>query len=249
MAESAAFVSGAGRGIGLAIARELAARGHPVALADLRAATAQREAARLCREGHQAVAVPLDVQDPRAVRQAVRAAKRELGPIGVLVSNAGWDRLIPFLKTNERLWVKLIDLNFTGALRLTKELLPGMVERRHGRIVFVSSDAARVGSSLESVYAGAKAALIGFAKTIAREHAKDGITANVVCPGPTRTPLLAGMRREGGERLIAALERAVPVGRLAEPEEVAYAVAFFASARAGYITGQTLSVSGGLTMA
>jgi len=249
MAEPAAFVSGAARGIGLAIARELAERGHPVALGDLRPAAARREAARLQREGREAVAVPLDVQDPRSVRQAVRAAEAALGPLGVLVSNAGWDRLVPFVQTTERLWQRLIDLNFTGALRLTKEVLPGMVDRRFGRIVFISSDAARVGSSLESVYAGAKAGLVGFAKTIAREHAKDGITVNVVCPGPTRTPLLEGMQREGGERLVAALERAIPLGRLADPEEVAYAVSFFVSPRAAYITGQTLSVSGGLTMA
>ena len=145
----------------------------------------------------------------------------------------------------------MIEINFKGCLRLTGAALGGMVERGWGRVVNIGSDAGRVGSSLESVYAGAKGGVIAFTKTIAREVAASGVSANTVCPGPTRTPLLEGMAARGpsGEKLVGSLERAIPMRRLGEPEDVAAAVAFLASERAGYITGQTLSVSGGLTMA
>ncbi len=143
----------------------------------------------------------------------------------------------------------MIEINFTGCVRVTHAVLPGMVERGWGRVVNIGSDAGRVGSSMESVYSGAKGGVIAFTKTVAREVARSGVTANVVCPGPTRTPLLDGMVAAGGDRLTDALVRAVPMRRLAEPEDIATAVAFFASERAGYVTGQTLSVSGGLTMA
>jgi len=167
------------------------------------------------------------------------------------VNNAGWDELRPFVETDEAFWTRVVQINFMGCLRVTHAVLPGMVERGYGRIVNVASDAGRVGSSLESVYSGAKGGVIAFTKTIARETARSGVTANTVCPGPTRTPMLEGMAGEGeqGAKLIDALERAVPMRRLGEPEDVAVAVAFFASERAGFITGQTLSVSGGLTMA
>src|SRR5207302_2170673 len=143
------------------------------------------------------------------------------------------------------------EINFKGCLRLTKALLPEMVDRGWGRLVNIGSDAGRVGSSLESVYSGAKGGVIAFTKTIAREVARSGVTANTVCPGPTRTPMLEGMAASGekAERLVGSLERAIPMRRLGEPEDVAAAVAFLASDRAAYVTGQTLSVSGGLTMA
>jgi 2-hydroxycyclohexanecarboxyl-CoA dehydrogenase len=153
-----------------------------------------------------------------------------------------------FLETDEAFWDRVIEINFKGSLRLTRAVLPGMLERRWGRIVNIGSDAGRVGSSGESVYAGAKGGVIAFTKTIARESARAGVTANVVAPGPTRTPMLASMG-EKSARLVESLERAVPMRRLGEPEDVAAAVGFLASDRAGYITGQTLSVSGGLTMA
>jgi 2-hydroxycyclohexanecarboxyl-CoA dehydrogenase len=143
----------------------------------------------------------------------------------------------------------VIAINFKGCLHTTRAALPGMIERGYGRIVNIASDAGRVGSSMESVYSGAKGGVIAFTKTIAREVARAGVTANAVCPGPTRTPLLDQMTAEGGEKLVDALVRAVPMRRLGEPEDVAAAVAFLASDRAGFITGQTLSVSGGLTMA
>jgi 2-hydroxycyclohexanecarboxyl-CoA dehydrogenase len=246
-----ALVTGGARGIGRAIALALAADGRAVAVADLLsdgASTTAEEAAAL---GVPAIGVTLDVTDPASVAAAVERARSELGPVGVLVNNAGWDELRPFLETDEEFWQRVVDINFMGVLRMTKAVLPAMVEAGWGRVVNIASDAGRVGSSLESVYSGAKAGTIGFTKTIAREVARAGVTANTVCPGPTRTPLLGEMAGAGeaGEKLVARLERAVPMRRLGEPDDVAAAVAFLASERAGYITGQTLSVSGGLTMA
>src|SRR3954452_15652753 len=150
----------------------------------------------------------------------------------------------PFLETDERFWDRVLEINFKGGLRTARRIVPGMAERGWGRVVNIGSDAGRVGSSLESVYSGAKGAVIAFTKTLAREVARSGVTANTVCPGPTRTPMLASM----DPKMASALERAVPMRRLGEPEHVAAAVAFLASDAAGYITGQTLSVSGGLTM-
>jgi 2-hydroxycyclohexanecarboxyl-CoA dehydrogenase len=174
----------------------------------------------------------------------------ELGPIEVLVNNAGWDELHPFLETAEPFWDRVIDINFKGCLRMTRAVLPGMVERQFGRIVNIGSDAGRVGSSMESVYSGAKGGVIAFTKTIAREVARSGVTANTVCPGPTRTAMLEQMAERGaGARLVESLERTVPMRRLGEPEDVAGAVAYLAGERAEFVTGQTLSVSGGLTMA
>jgi 2-hydroxycyclohexanecarboxyl-CoA dehydrogenase len=184
------------------------------------------------------------------VATALDSIGQELGSVDVLVNNAGWDEMRPFVETDEAFWDRVIEINFKGCLRLTRATLPGMVERQWGRIVNIGSDAGRVGSSGESVYAGAKGGVIAFTKTIARESARAGVTANVVAPGPTRTPLLASMTEgEKSARLVESLERAVPMRRLGEPEDVAAAVGFLASDRAGYITGQTLSVSGGLTMA
>jgi 2-hydroxycyclohexanecarboxyl-CoA dehydrogenase len=239
-----ALVTGAAQGIGRAIAHALAEDGRRVVMGDLRADAAEKAAAEIG-----GLALALDVTDAASVAAAVERAEAELGPIEVLVNNAGWDELKPFLDTDEAFWDRVIDVNFKGALRTTRALLPGMIERGFGRIVNIGSDAGRVGSSLESVYSGAKGGVIAFTKTIAREAARAGVTANVVCPGPTRTPLLEGMAEQGGDKLVSSLERAVPMRRLGEPEDVAAAVAFLASERAGYITGQTLSVSGGLTMA
>ena len=230
MSERRALVTGGAGGIGSAIAEALRAAGHTVVTADLEGAD-----------------VSMDVTDPQSVEEAFAAA----GAIDILVNSAGWDELRPFLETGEEFWDRVIEVNYKGCLRTTKAALPGMVERGWGRIVNIASDAGRVGSSGESVYAGAKGAVIAFGKTVAREVATRGVTVNAVCPGPTRTPLLEGMAGtdERGAKLISALERAVPMKRLGEPADVAGAVAFFASEEAGFITGQTLSVSGGLTMA
>jgi 2-hydroxycyclohexanecarboxyl-CoA dehydrogenase len=245
-----ALVTGAARGIGRAIALELADQGREVTVADILFDEAEHVAAEIESSGATALAVGMDVTDAASVASALEQVFHELGPVDVLVNNAGWDEMRPFLETEEAFWDRVIEINFKGCLRLTRATLPGMIERGWGRIVNIGSDAGRVGSSGESVYAGAKGAVIAFTKTIAREAARAGVTANVVAPGPTRTPMLASMS-EGtkGARLVEALERAVPMRRLGQPEDVAVAVAFLASDRAGYITGQTLSVSGGLTMA
>jgi 2-hydroxycyclohexanecarboxyl-CoA dehydrogenase len=251
MQTRAAIVTGGGRGIGRAIALALAGDGRSVAVADLLGDGARAVAGEITKEGGSALAVELDVTDPSSVKGGVETAESSLGPLEILVNNAGWDELQPFVDTDEAFWERVLDVNFKGALRMTHALLPGMAARGFGRIVSIGSDAGRVGSSLESVYSGAKGGLVAFTKTIAREAARDGVTANTVCPGPTDTPMLAEIVAAHGdaERVIGAMTRAVPMRRLAQPEEIAVAVAFFASEQAGYITGQTLSVSGGLTMA
>ena len=248
--ERSALVTGGGRGIGRAIARALAADGRVVAVADLDEGGARETASMISSGGGRAYAVRIDVTDGDSVSAGVERARAELGPIEIVVNNAGWDELAPFLETDEPFWDRIIEVNFKGCLRVTRAVLPAMVEGGWGRVVNIGSDAGRVGSSSESVYAGAKAGVIAFTKTIAREVARSGVTANSVCPGPTRTPLLEGMASgERGDKLISALKRAVPMRRLGQPEDVAAAVVFLAAEQAGYITGQTLSVSGGLTMA
>ncbi len=248
MPERVALVTGAARGIGRAIALTLVADSRLVAAADVLADEAAETAAAA---GERSIAVELDVTSAESVDAGVARVQDELGPIDVLVNNAGWDELRPFLETDEAFWRRVVEVNFLGCVRVTHAVLPGMVERGFGRVVNIGSDAGRVGSSLESVYSGAKGGIIAFTKTIARETARAGVTANTVCPGPTRTPMLEGMAAasERGRKLHEALERAIPMRRLGEPDDVAHAVAFLASDGAGFITGQTLSVSGGLTMA
>jgi 2-hydroxycyclohexanecarboxyl-CoA dehydrogenase len=241
MAARVALVTGGAGGIGRAIVRALAANGHRVAAGDIAEVPA----------GEAALAVRLDVTDSASVNEAVSATERELGRIEILVNTAGWDEFHPFLDTDEAFWDRIIELNYKGCLRVCRRVVPGMAEREYGRVVNISSDAARVGSSFEAVYAGAKAAQVAFGKTLARELARRGVTVNSVCPGPTETPLLEGLLGAGEDsaKMVDALRRAVPMRRLGRPEDVAAAVAFLVSEQAGYITGQTLSVSGGLTMA
>ena len=174
-----------------------------------------------------------------------------LGPIDILVNAAGWDKFMRFVDTDEEFWDHILDINFKGMLRTTHACVPGMIERGWGRIVNIASDAGRVGSSLEAVYSGAKGGTIAFSKTLAREVARKGVTVNVVCPGPTDTPLLSEIvdANDDSERVIGAMAGAVAMKRLGQPEEIAPAVVYFASEGAGFTTGQTLSVSGGLTMA
>lgn len=252
MTRRVAFVTGGGGGIGGEAARRLAADGRAVAVADLDVDAARTVSDQITAAGGEALAVHLDVTDAASVESAVATAVGGLGPVEICVNVAGWDRLIPFLETDEEFWQRVIDINYTGVLRVTRAVLPSMVDRGWGRIVNTASDAGRVGSSLESVYSGAKGGVIAFTKTIAREVAKRGITANTVCPGPTDTPLLSAVGEtlpDGGAKLVGALGRAVPMGRVATPADVAPAIVFFASEDAGFITGQTLSASGGLTMA
>jgi len=213
--------------------------------ADTAADAADGTAAEL---GDRGRALQADVSHLSAMRDAVAAAERDLGPIGVLVCCAGWDVVQPFVESAEETWDRVIAVNLRGTIACTRAVLDGMIERNGGAIVNISSDAGRVGSSGEVVYSGAKAGIIGFSKAVAREVARHGIRVNVVCPGPTDTPMMEATR-EANPRLGDALVRAIPFRRLARPEEIAAAVAFFASDEAAYVTGQTLSVSGGLTMA
>jgi 2-hydroxycyclohexanecarboxyl-CoA dehydrogenase len=246
-----ALVTGGARGIGAAIARGLAQDGLSVVIADVLTKEAGEMAEAINRSGGTAVAIELDVTDSASVEVGVGKARERFGQIDVLVNNAGWDQLKLFVDTDEAFWEQILDVNFKGGLRMTRAILPEMIQRRWGRVVNISSDAGRVGSSLESVYAGAKAAVIAFTKTVAREAARSGVTANVVCPGPTDTPLLREVAagRAGGDIVLERMAKSVPMKRIAQPEDVAVAVRFFATEGAGYITGQTLSVSGGLTMA
>jgi 2-hydroxycyclohexanecarboxyl-CoA dehydrogenase len=250
MAGRVAVVTGGGRGIGRGICLALAAGGMRVAVADVRTAEAARSADAVGAAGGTGLAVTMDVTSSDSVHDGLRQVTGELGAVEVLVNCAGWDELKPFLDTDEAFWDHIIELNFKGALRTTHACLPAMMSAGFGRIVNIGSDAGRVGSSLEAVYSGAKGALIAFTKTIAREVARSGITANSVCPGPTQTPLIDEIvdASADGDRVIGAMARAVPMKRLGRPEEVASAVAYLASDEAGFITGQTLSVSGGLTM-
>ncbi len=243
-ARRVAFVTGGAGGIGSAICRGLAAARRAVAVADL-----SREAAEKVAADIDGIGVPLDVTDPDSVAAAVAETTERLGAPTIVVNVAGWDELKPFLETDEDFTHKVLEINLNGPIRVLRATLPAMVEARYGRIVNIASDAGRVGSSMESVYSGAKSGVIGFTKTIAREFAKHAITANTVCPGPTDTPLLRQITAgERSGKLIDAMTRAVPMRRMGTPDDVAPAVVFLASDAAGYITGQTLSASGGLTM-
>jgi len=185
-----------------------------------------------------------------SVDAAVAQTEAQLGAIDVLVNNAGWDVFKPFTKTEPAQWDRLIAINLTGALHMHHAVLPRMVERRRGRIINIASDAARVGSSGEAVYAACKGGIVAFSKTIAREHARHGINVNVVCPGPTDTALFADYKLGAGnpEKLEEAFRRSIPLGRIGQPDDLPGAILFFASDDAAYITGQVISVSGGLTM-
>ena len=252
MTARVAFVTGGAQGIGAGISETLGANGFRVAVADLNLEVAQATAERIVEAGGTAIAVHVDVTDTESVRSAVKTVAAELGEVEIAVNNAGWDDFMPFLKTTEDFWDRILDINFKGALRVSQAVVPGMVERGFGRVVNIGSDAGRVGSSLEAVYSGAKGGIIAFSKTLAREVATKGVTVNTVCPGPTDTPALRKFADASGQeadKVIGGMTRSVPMKRLADPADIAAAVAFFASDAASYITGQTLSVSGGLTMA
>jgi 2-hydroxycyclohexanecarboxyl-CoA dehydrogenase len=242
-----ALVTGAGRGIGRAIALTLAREGARVAVADVEGASADAVAAEIAGKDGKAIGVRVDLTRRVEVVAMVDRVATELGPVDVLVNNAGWDFVQPFLESEEATWDKIIALNFKGVLYTCHAVVPRMIERGGGRVVNIGSDAGRGGSYGQAVYSGTKGAVIAFSKTLAREVARHKVAVNVVCPGLTETHLLQECR-DRLPKVMDAVTRAIPWGRVGAPEEVAEAVAFLASPAAEYITGQTLSVSGGLTM-
>ena len=244
------IVTGGGGGIGGATSRRFAAAGAKVAVFDMNLEAAQKVADAILAAGGTAAAFKCDITNRAEVDGAVAATEAQFGPIDVLVTNAGWDVFKPFVKTVPAEWERLIAINLTGALHMLHAVLPGMSERKYGRIVNIASDAARGGSSGEAVYSACKGGLVALSKTLAREHARHNITVNVVCPGPTDTALLAGVAEGARDpaKLIEAFRSAIPLGRLGQPDDLASAIAFFGSDDASFITGQVISVSGGLTM-
>jgi 2-hydroxycyclohexanecarboxyl-CoA dehydrogenase len=243
-----AIITGAAQGIGRAIAMRLAEEGAKVAIADINDTGAAKTAEEIRAAGGPAIAVKLDVTSLEQAIAAVERVERELGPIDILVNNAGWDKVQPFVENTPEMWDRVIAINFRGPLNCCKAVIPGMQARGRGKIVTISSDAGRVGSMGEAVYAGCKAGLIGFSKTLARELARNKINVNVVCPGPTETALLrSAMAERPG--VLDAMAKSIPMRRLGQPQDLAGAVAFFASSDSDYATGQVLSISGGLTMA
>jgi 2-hydroxycyclohexanecarboxyl-CoA dehydrogenase len=246
LAGSVIVITGAASGIGRATALRLGAEGATVVILDLNGEGAARAAQEIEDEGGRARSFALDITDAAAVDEAIRLIEAETGEIDGLVNNAGWDVARPFLETDLELWRKVIEINLIGPLIVTKAVLSRMSERGRGRVVSIASDAGRVGSSGESVYAACKGGIISFSKSVARELAKTGVTLNVVSPGPTDTPLFASFDETG--RLAKALERAIPMGRLGKPSDYPGLIAFLLSDDAAFITGQTISVSGGLTM-
>ena len=243
-----AIVTGGAGGIGSAICRRLAEEGVKVGVFDLRADAAADVAKTI---GNGASAHAVDITDHAAVAAAVAAFEGAVGPTDILVNNAGWDQFAYFLDSDPALWERIIAINLRGPINLHHAVLKGMQQRRSGRVVNIASDAARVGSSMEAVYSACKGGIVSFTKTMAREMARSGVTLNCVCPGPTDTPLLRQLTGSGdqGARIGEGLKRAIPLGRLGQPDDLPGIIAFLASDDAAYITGQVISVSGGLTMA
>jgi 2-hydroxycyclohexanecarboxyl-CoA dehydrogenase len=244
------IVTGGGGGIGGAACHRFASEGANVAVFDMNLASAEKVAASIAAAGGKAQAFACDITQRDQVDAAIAATQAAFGGIDVLVNNAGWDIFKPFTKTVPAEWDKLIAINLVGALHMLHAVLPIMATKGGGRVVNIASDAGRVGSSGEAVYAACKGGLISLSKTLAREHARHNITVNVICPGPTDTALLDGFKEGAAnpEKLMEAFARAIPLGRIGQASDLAGSIAFMASDDAGFVTGQVLSVSGGLTM-
>jgi 2-hydroxycyclohexanecarboxyl-CoA dehydrogenase len=240
------LITGAASGIGRATVQRLASEGAVVGILDIDGEGADQTARALRSAGAEALSFQVDIVDSSAVAAAIVSFEAEAGPVEALINNAGWDIAGNFAESDPATWRKVIDINLYGPLNLTRAVLPGMIERASGRIVSLASDAGRVGSSGEAVYAACKGGMISFSKSVAREVARHGITLNVVSPGPSDTPLFARFDESG--KLAGALERAIPMRRLGQPEDYPGIIAFLISDDASFITGQTVSVSGGLTM-
>lgn len=240
-----AVVTGAASGIGRATAQSLAQAGAHVLLGDIAVEAGEQAAEAIRREGQGAEFIRLDVTDLESIESFKRAAYARRENVDIVVNVAGWGKIQPFVENTPEFWRKVIDLNLFGPIAVSRAFIDRMIERGTGKIINVSSDAGRVGSLGETVYSGAKGGVIAFTKGLAREAARYSINVNCVCPGPTETPLLAAVPEKFREAFI----RVTPLRRLAKPEEVADAVLFFASAQSDFVTGQVLSVSGGMTMA
>ena len=240
-----AVVTGAASGIGRATAQSLAQAGAHVLLGDIAVEAGEQAAEAIRREGRSAEFIRLDVTDLESIESFKRAAYARRENVDIVVNVAGWGKIQPFVENTPEFWRKVIDLNLFGPIAVSRAFIDRMIERGTGKIINVSSDAGRVGSLGETVYSGAKGGVIAFTKGLAREAARYSINVNCVCPGPTETPLLAAVPEKFREAFI----RVTPLRRLAKPEEVADAVLFFASAQSDFVTGQVLSVSGGMTMA
>ena len=245
--EPVAIVTGAARGIGAAIAARLARAGTAVGILDRDGGLARQTAGKLAAEGSRALAVEVDVSDRKAVGAAVERVTSGLGPVDILVNNAAIDVIGPFIESSEESWDRIIGVNLKGTILCCRAVLDGMIASGGGRIVNLGSDAGRVGSSGEAVYSASKGGVIAFTKTLAREMARHQITVNCVCPGPTDTALLAQVD-EYSEKLYQSLARAIPMRRIGQPDEVAAMVEFLVSDDARFVTGQTISVNGGLSM-
>jgi len=244
-------VTGGGGGIGSATCRRFAEEGARIVVADINAAAAEKVTEEIRAAGGEATIAVVDLTDAAATAAKVAEVESAFGPIDILVNNAGWDLFVPFLKSEPDFWTKIIDINLRSVLNITKPVLASMVARGvAGRVVSIGSDAGRVGSSGEAVYAACKAGVIAFMKTLAREHARNGITFNTVCPGVTETAMLESFMDAAGDKdkLRVAFTRAVPLGRLGKPDDLPGAIVFLSSDDAAFITGQVISVSGGLTM-
>lgn len=246
----AVILTGGASGIGKATALRLGEEAAAVAIFDLNGDGADKTAQEICDKGGRAVGYAVDISSQEQVAAAMWDAESAHGPTELLANVAGWDTPCAFLDSDRALWDKVIQINLYGALVMHHTVLPGMVERRFGRVVSVSSDAGRVGSSGEAVYSACKGGLIAFTKALARELARHSITLNTICPGPTDTPLFDDFKKvsPAGEKIGAAMERAIPLRRLGQPDDYPGAIAFLLSDDAAYITGQTMSISGGLTM-
>ena len=247
--DQVAIITGGGRGMGRADCLLLASEGATVIACDKNGDNAHKVAAEVRERGGAAEAYELDITRPADVGRVVAAVADKYRRIDVLVNNAGFDDIKPFVETNEADWDFLIGLNLKGHLHVTRAVLPHMIARNSGTIVFISSDAARVGSTGEAVYGAAKAGLIGFTKSLAREEARHGIRVNCVCPGLTDTPQFqANLADPRIGKIMRSVEKWIPLKRFGKPEEIAKAVLFFVSDDSSFVTGQVLSVSGGLTM-
>ena len=245
-----AVITGAAGGIGRALVRRFCEEGATVVGLDLNAAGLEELGGQLKEFADQLILRPLDITDHAAVAVTIRQVHVERGRIDILVNNAGWDVAMQFVETTPEFWDKVIAINLRGPLNLQHAVVPLMIDAGGGKIINIASDAGRVGSSGESVYSACKGGIIAFSKTLARETARKDVRVNVVCPGPTDTALLRSFMGEGeyGQKIYEGLKRAIPLKRLGQPEDIPGIVAFLASDDASFITGQVISVSGGLTM-